>query len=76
MSLANRLAEQRDGKPGPKCSMCRILVDLSDDERQAVEDAMASEMQSSAIYRALRAEGYEIRQATVGRHRRGDCTGL
>jgi len=49
---------------------------MSDEDREALEAALASTMQTSAISRALNAEGYEVRQASVGRHRRGDCSGL
>ena len=76
MSLADRLAQQVDGKPGPQCTLCRIIVGMSDEDREALEAAMASTMQTSAISRALNDEGYEIRQASVGRHRRGDCSRL
>jgi len=76
MSLADRLASEVDGKPGPKCTVCRIIVGMSDEDREALEAALASTMQTSAISRALNGEGYEVRQASVGRHRRGDCSGL
>ena len=41
-----------------------------------LEEAMASNMASAQIQRAILAEGHNIGRGSVARHRRGDCAGL
>ena len=76
MSLKDALEVAEPGKTGPKCSVCRLLSELPEEDRVALQEALDSGMAESAIHRAIKSEGHYVGKGAVGRHRRGDCRGL
>ena len=74
MSLAQRLATVSAERKGPPCTVRVLLDGMEHDDATALLDAMADPaVQSRAIWRALVAEGYEISDSPVARHRKGLC---
>ena len=73
-SLAARLADEKPKPMGSRCTVGILFETLDDIDKQALLNAIESPMQSTAIARALRAEGHEVAGPTLARHRRGDCT--
>lgn len=76
MTLAAALQHQREQgiRKGPDCRVCVIVRLLDKDDAVALNEAMADpKMTTSAITRALKAEGHEVSQTSVGRHRKGEC---
>lgn len=77
MSLAERLTATNAGISGARCTVCRLLVELSEPDRSTLADALTGNDYSSVqIADALTAEGHRIRKGTVSRHRRGECRGI
>ena len=76
MSLRDELSKAQPVRRGPKCSICRLLIDLPEDDRDALEEALDSYMPSTVIHRAIAADGHRVGRGSVGRHRRGDCKSL
>jgi len=76
VSLRDELARAQPTRRGPKCSICKLLVDLPEDDRMALEEALESRLPSTVIQRAILADGHHLGRGSVGRHRRGDCSGL
>ncbi len=75
MGLKDALQAQQRGRPGFRCSVCKLLAELPADDAEALREAVIDPMvQGSQIARALQSEGYDIKQNTVTRHRRGDCS--
>ena len=75
MGLKDALEAERRQRPGFRCSVCKLLDDLPADDAEALREALRDpQVQGSQIARALQSEGHEVKQNTVTRHRRGDCT--
>lgn len=74
MSLRDRVqSAQRD--PGFACSIALIQDQLSGSDRAELDTVLADRaLSAAAIARVLTAEGHVVRQQTVARHRRGDCS--
>lgn len=53
--------------------MMTLLESLDDEDRGALEEALAGPTTGEAIARVLQASGYHMAGATVQRHRRGNC---
>ena len=74
MSLLDE-ARAQTRKPGYACTISGIIEDLGDEAAEL--DAMLAlpnrDLPTSAISRALRARGFQFREDTLGRHRRGEC---
>lgn len=77
MNLAKRLAEVSESAAhGPKCTMCRFLLELPPADVEALKGALADrQFTANQIAEALTAEGFKVQGATVARHRRGECLG-
>lgn len=79
MALADRVTQPPGNKqPGIPCSVGRLLDELPDSERDALQQmlgtpAKPSEWTQSAIFDALIAEGHRVGQSTINRHRGGYC---
>jgi hypothetical protein len=59
------------------CTVCTLLKDLPDKERQALQQRMDNKnITHTAISAVLTANDYPISDSTIGRHRRGRCTGV
>ena len=77
MTLAERLTATNVGEPGPRCTVCVLLAELTDADRATLSDALAGDVYTSRqIADALTAEGHPVRNNTVARHRRGVCRGI
>jgi hypothetical protein len=76
MGLADTLATPKRTAKGPLCLACRLLVTLQGDELTAYRAALANPAwESKALARALRAEGHDVSDYGMQRHRRGECLG-
>ncbi|MHB9005051.1 MAG: hypothetical protein ACYC6C_13525, partial [Coriobacteriia bacterium] len=70
MSL-REAAEILTPKPtGIPCGVTKLAASLPDDDRQWLEGALESDARSSWIAEVLHAEGFDISQNMVSRHRR------
>lgn len=73
MSLTERLAEPKKDRGGPKCALCVALGTLDDEEREAVETALADGRWSARnLSEVLRDEWQDpaVKKSTVENHRR------
>ena len=58
-------------RQGYHCKVYRILQELNDGDRQALNDLIDnSTVSASAVARLLNEHGHEIKDATIGKHRR------
>lgn len=74
MSLAKRLSEYDPPKIGGQCRTCALLASLPKGERDALQGALDDPKYSNAaLAKILKAEGYQIADSTVRRHRKGEC---
>lgn len=73
MSLTDLI--DSESKPrGEKCTLGTAWVKLTNEDRNGLRKAFASEIVSSnAISRALQKAGHDIKPGTVRRHRKGEC---
>ena len=59
------------------CTVCRLINSLDDPEREALLLRMGDpEISHASISRILKANGYDITEGTLGRHRRNGCQGV
>ena len=73
MGLADAIVAARPAVE-PKCTVCRVRRLLSAEDQAALDAAIANDKVSDAqVAAGLRAEGYHMTDAPVGRHRRGAC---
>lgn len=74
LKLSESIADLKANPPlrqGYHCKVHRILQELEDDDRRALTDLIDnSEISASAVARLLVSHGYEIKDATIGKHRR------
>ncbi len=57
------------------CSVAKVLALLDAKDREVLDAAMTNDaITHSAIAIVLTAEGHDIQQGTISRHRRGVCT--
>ena len=57
-----------------KCTFCTFLETLGTVEKQAVIERVADKnITSSSLSRVLKANGHNINEGVISRHRRGDC---
>jgi hypothetical protein len=76
MGLKEALAASTRQRPGYRCGVCKLLDDLPKDDADALREALADpQVQGAQIARALHAEGIDVSQHSVQRHRRQDCQG-
>ena len=76
MTLAAALEQHKPTRKGPRCTMCDLMDILDKRDSTALAAALADEtFTHAAISRALRAEGHKVSAITVGRHRKGECSG-
>lgn len=73
-SLADAIQDLKANPPlrqGYHCKVYRILEDLNDNDRQALTDLIDnSDISASAVARLLNSHGYDIKDATIAKHRR------
>lgn len=74
MTLQQALEAHKATVKGPTCSMCALIVTLKADDAKALQLALDDpSFTSRGISRALKAEGHNIADGTVNRHRKADC---
>lgn len=73
MNLSEALEAQTKKTQGPPCAIGVALTELDAADAIALTQALASDMQSTMIARAMSSTGIRVASTTVGRHRRGDC---
>jgi hypothetical protein len=65
----------REARPsGPRCSVAVLLGNLDAADRSALLDALSSDIPAAVLGRALKAEGHQVAQGTIQRHRKGECS--
>jgi hypothetical protein len=83
MSLSERLKASAISAPR-KCKLMTLLdsSDITPEDRDiflqymAVPEGVANRLTNVALAKALRAEGFDVADTTVDRHRRGSCACL
>ena len=59
-----------------KCTFCTFLETLPKPEGEALKLRVADKnITSAAVGRVLKANGHDISEGVISRHRRGDCRG-
>lgn len=59
------------------CSTCTMLAELSDKEREAIQLRLDDKnITHASLSAVLKKHGYNISGDTLGRHRRGMCSGV
>lgn len=74
-TLADALAATKPRKPGFQCKVSRLLDTLDDEDRAAIDGALADTGRFTApmIVEALAAAGHEMDEQAIRRHRTGKC---
>jgi hypothetical protein len=69
-------ARQYQARPnGPPCTMRLLLESLSPEHRAEAVEALASDVQTTALREAMVARGWEPPKIhTMNRHRKGECS--
>ena len=63
--------------PNANCTTCDLLIALPKAEREALEARLNDRtITHASISRVLRANGYDIKEGTLGRHRKNGCQGV
>lgn len=75
MSLAKQLStiSTNANQKSSNCPIGVILDGLDDEDRKALESALASSASTRSIHNVLRAEGLRVTRDTVTFHRKGFC---
>lgn len=74
-SLLDDIRHENGRGAGPNCWVGQLLASLSPQDRTDLEAAFAdSNIQHSAIARALRNRGYDVKQSAIPRHRKKECS--
>jgi hypothetical protein len=74
MTLQQALEANKGTLKGPTCSLCVLLTTLTADDAKALQLALNDPgFTARGISRALKAEGHNIADGTVNRHRKSDC---
>lgn len=73
MGLADRLASPQTNNGGRRCTLCEAMLSMTQDERDAVNAALADPSCSDPwLWEQIVAEGYDgVLQGSIGNHRRG-----
>jgi len=76
MGLADRFASYEKPVPGARCVTCSLIEELPKDESAALTGALEdASISNAAISEILKAEGHQIGETSVRRHRKGICRG-
>jgi hypothetical protein len=79
MGLLEDLGNESNFKAARRswCSVCLLITTLSDKEAKAFTDRLADKhVANTALSRVLKANGHDISDGTLSRHRRGECQGV
>lgn len=76
MTLADALAaEEAAHSKGPACTVALILDQLDPADRAVLVEWLANPVKRhSWIAEALRKNGHQVQESTIGRHRNRKCT--
>lgn len=75
MSITDKLASAVPNKAGKGCGMCSVLMQLNEEDKQSILDALAVpvtdqfRITDKQIAEILKSEGYDISFNSVYRHR-------
>ena len=72
MALADSI-EKHLVKSQNKCTLQIIMDMLPESDRKVLQDSILKGLPTSTLVAALRAEGYQIAEATFTNHRNGKC---
>lgn len=76
MSLAASLRSAVAQHSGRRCQTCVLMDVLAEKDRVALAAAFDDEaLSTSAIWRAVEAEGHDVSAHSLRRHRSGGCSG-
>lgn len=77
MSLASALRQAANGEHrGRRCHTCTLIEALPTKDRTALLAALDDQtLSTKAIWRAVEAEGYDVSENSLRRHRSGGCLG-
>ncbi len=74
-SLLDDIRRENGRGSGPNCWVGQLLASLSPQDRTDLEAAFADpNIQHSAICRALRNRGHDVKQSAIPRHRKKECS--
>ena len=81
MSLSARLSSQPSSAAGLPCKIGSLLHgdQLADEDKQKLQEVLdvpygvPGRLANTAIAKALREEGFDVGDAAVNKHRRGEC---
>lgn len=74
MSLRETASTIRQKPTGFPCGVTKLAAKLSDDDRTWLDEQLRNDdVTASWISSVLRADGHELSQAIVSRHKRGSC---
>jgi hypothetical protein len=74
MTLQQALEANKATIKGPTCTVCVLLTTLKADDAKALQSALDDpSFTARGISRALKAEGHNIADQTLNRHRKADC---
>lgn len=74
-TFSELLAADSSGRTGPVCLVSQFAGTLDDEDREALQAALADPGTSAArVYRVLRQMGYPGAEGSVSRHKYGRCT--
>lgn len=72
MSLENSIEEARY-KGGITCPFARLIDQLSEADKKALDAAINKRLPDVTLATALRKEGYRIAEVSISQHRKGLC---
>jgi hypothetical protein len=72
MSLENSIEEARY-KGNVVCPFARLIDQLSDADKKALDAAINKRLPDVTLATALRKEGYRIAEISISQHRKGLC---
>ena len=72
--LLEEILSFNQGRAGTVCGVKKVLDSMPEADAKAVLEALADPLiKATAIYKALKARGYQITDGTISRHRRKEC---
>jgi len=73
MALIDSIDKFTNKDRGDGCNVPVVLAKLNAEDKKALLDAIAKGVPTSTLTSALRAEGYKLGDATLNKHRKGEC---
>jgi len=72
MSLRDQI-EKNKQPDTDACTLAVIMRSIDGDDKEALLEALSSDLPTVTIRRALRSEGFHIGEPTINDHRKGRC---